>query len=209
MARAKDASMADRIIEAAIAVFGERGLQATTIKEIADRAGVASGSVYTCFKDKEDLFRASVQQGWAFFLSEMANLAYSTKPLPARFEEFLENGFTTLQNALPLLRGMMSDSNRMNLLSEPLDKLCVYIGLIFASEETDSIVPGLRDQASKMIFLKSFVTGTIFMAAMAEPERTGERIAAIRDMVRELVSAKLVGWGSAGAEGSARKAVDA
>jgi TetR/AcrR family transcriptional regulator, cholesterol catabolism regulator len=44
-----------RIREAAEALFGERGFEAATVREIAERAGVASGTLFLYASDKRDL----------------------------------------------------------------------------------------------------------------------------------------------------------
>ncbi len=44
------------LLEIAITVFAERGYQATTMEEIAERAGVSKGMLYLYFKNKEALF---------------------------------------------------------------------------------------------------------------------------------------------------------
>ncbi len=44
------------IIQAATEVFGRKGFQAASISEIAEKAGVAEGSIYQYFKNKQDLF---------------------------------------------------------------------------------------------------------------------------------------------------------
>jgi len=49
------------LVESAAAAFAERGYRRTTIDEIARRAGIAKGTVYLYFKDKEDLFYASFE----------------------------------------------------------------------------------------------------------------------------------------------------
>jgi TetR/AcrR family transcriptional regulator, fatty acid metabolism regulator protein len=46
----------ESIIQAAIEVFSKKGFQAASISEIAQAAGVATGTVYQYFKNKEDLF---------------------------------------------------------------------------------------------------------------------------------------------------------
>jgi AcrR family transcriptional regulator len=48
-------SMRDKLMEAAAAVIGERGLAGTTIRMISKAAGVAEGSVYNHFTGKHDL----------------------------------------------------------------------------------------------------------------------------------------------------------
>ena len=44
------------IIQAAIEVFGKKDFQSAAISEIAQSAGVADGTIYQYFKNKEDLF---------------------------------------------------------------------------------------------------------------------------------------------------------
>jgi TetR/AcrR family fatty acid metabolism transcriptional regulator len=45
----------ERILEAAIAVFSERGFHFARISDIAERAGVADGTIYLYFRNKDDL----------------------------------------------------------------------------------------------------------------------------------------------------------
>ena len=52
----------EELVEAALAVFGERGFRQTTLAEVAERAGVSKGTVYLYFSSKDDLFRAVVTQ---------------------------------------------------------------------------------------------------------------------------------------------------
>lgn len=47
-----------QILEAAVAVFAERGYQRATVKEIAARAGVAPGTIYLYFRNKRELLLA-------------------------------------------------------------------------------------------------------------------------------------------------------
>ena len=44
------------IIEAAKMEFLENGFQSTSIKNIAKRAGVTTGAIYTRYKGKDELF---------------------------------------------------------------------------------------------------------------------------------------------------------
>ncbi len=49
------ASRRDELLELAAAMFAERGLRATTVRDIADSAGILSGSLYHHFKSKEQM----------------------------------------------------------------------------------------------------------------------------------------------------------
>jgi AcrR family transcriptional regulator len=51
-----------QIIDAALAVFAERGLAAARLEDIAKRAGVSKGTIYLYFANKEELFRGVVRE---------------------------------------------------------------------------------------------------------------------------------------------------
>jgi AcrR family transcriptional regulator len=46
----------EALVEAASAVFAEQGFASTRVSDIAERAGVAKGTVYEYFRSKEELF---------------------------------------------------------------------------------------------------------------------------------------------------------
>lgn len=51
----------ERILKSAMAVFGSRGFGETAVLDIAEHAGLASGTVYQYFEDKSDIFRCLLQ----------------------------------------------------------------------------------------------------------------------------------------------------
>jgi AcrR family transcriptional regulator len=50
------------ILEAALAVFGEMGYDAASVRDVIRRTDLASGTFYNYFPDKEAIFRALVEQ---------------------------------------------------------------------------------------------------------------------------------------------------
>jgi AcrR family transcriptional regulator len=50
-----------QILDAALEVFGERGLAGARLDDIARRAGVSKGTIYLYFPNKEELFRGVVR----------------------------------------------------------------------------------------------------------------------------------------------------
>ena len=67
----KRAVKRQRIIQAAIEVFGKNGFQNSSISEIAKRADVADGTIYQYFKNKEDLFFAIPSEKTKEFCEEL------------------------------------------------------------------------------------------------------------------------------------------
>jgi AcrR family transcriptional regulator len=51
-----------QIVDAALEVFGERGRAGARLDDIAQRAGVAKGTIYLYFPNKEELFREVVRR---------------------------------------------------------------------------------------------------------------------------------------------------
>jgi len=46
------------LVDAALAVAAQQGIEATTVRRVAEQAGVALGVVHYCFQDKDELFAA-------------------------------------------------------------------------------------------------------------------------------------------------------
>ena len=57
-ARAHKAQRRDQILEAAFQVFAVKGYAEARLDDVARQAGIAKGTIYLYFKDKEQLFRA-------------------------------------------------------------------------------------------------------------------------------------------------------
>src|SRR3954447_26562592 len=51
----------EQILNAALEVFGEHGLAAARLEDIAKRAGLSKGTIYLYFPNKEELFREMVR----------------------------------------------------------------------------------------------------------------------------------------------------
>ena len=69
-----------QILDAALSVFSEHGIDAAKLEEIAARAGVSKGTIYLYFSSKEELFKAVVRQkvGPAMANADRASAAEGT-----------------------------------------------------------------------------------------------------------------------------------
>lgn len=80
--RRKEARPAE-IIEAGMQEFALRGFAGTRLEDVARRAGIAKGTIYLYFRDKESLFMAAVQEKVAPAIGEIAGFV-DTFPGPTR-----------------------------------------------------------------------------------------------------------------------------
>jgi AcrR family transcriptional regulator len=63
MTTARRQATRHKLYEAAVTLIAEQGFSATTVDEIAERAGVAKGTVYYNFAGKNDLFEGLLRHG--------------------------------------------------------------------------------------------------------------------------------------------------
>lgn len=62
LANARRDQIRTQIIGAAIEVISEKGFQKTTVRQIARAAGIADGTIYNYFKNKDDILMAIISQ---------------------------------------------------------------------------------------------------------------------------------------------------
>jgi len=74
-ARAAPEERQEIILKAALEVFSERGFAAARLDDVAQRAGVAKGTLYLYFPDKETLFERMLQSVAAPALALLSRLA--------------------------------------------------------------------------------------------------------------------------------------
>ncbi len=67
----------EAMLEAAIALFSQKGYHATTVREIAQAVGILPGSLYAHMAAKEDLLCEAVEQAWERFREAVAPIAAS------------------------------------------------------------------------------------------------------------------------------------
>ncbi|AXK37182.1 TetR/AcrR family transcriptional regulator [Streptomyces armeniacus] len=67
-----------KLYEAAVTLIAEQGFSSTTVEEIADRAGVAKGTVYYNFKSKTELFEELLRHGVALLAADLRHAADKT-----------------------------------------------------------------------------------------------------------------------------------
>jgi AcrR family transcriptional regulator len=70
------------ILEAALDVFAAEGFAAAKLDDVADKAGVAKGTIYLHFKDKQDLFEQMVRDAVLPVIARLEELA-KVPDLPA------------------------------------------------------------------------------------------------------------------------------
>ncbi len=88
------AARREAILDAALSVFAERGYEAARLDDVAERAGVAKGTLYLYFDDKEALFEEVIRGAVSPVVERLSALA-SIPDMP--IGESLEALFTVFE----------------------------------------------------------------------------------------------------------------
>lgn len=77
-----------QVLDAALVLFSHQGYRATSMRDIAAKAGVSTGNVYHHFKDKEAIFRELLDQYWRAIADPAfpINRALTTGSFPENLE---------------------------------------------------------------------------------------------------------------------------
>jgi TetR/AcrR family fatty acid metabolism transcriptional regulator len=92
--KVKDSSLLrrQRIQRAAVRLFAEKGYAGATISEIACLAGISDGSVYECFKNKEDILLSIPEDYFERHLNQLEE-TFNIRSTEKKLKRFIQDHF--------------------------------------------------------------------------------------------------------------------
>ena len=91
--RKREGNKEKAILEAAIKIFAQRGYHRTKISSIAEQAGIATGSVYLYFKNKETILLTIFDRLWIELTDNLRNIVKQTDINPSTKLELVIDQF--------------------------------------------------------------------------------------------------------------------
>lgn len=186
MSRYPDEEKRKRILQVSFDAFGDLGYKRTTIKTIADRASIAPGTIYTYFRDKDELFLSTINEIWEMLMKE-ADRAVQARHLP--YEERLINLYNyaemLFKKSHSLLLGMFSLSSRRKMLRENLERFCLRSWPLF-KEGAELGYNGLSgDDVYGTFQIKLIFSGAMFDLSLVEGKDLEIAFEKIRNSFRQ------------------------
>jgi AcrR family transcriptional regulator len=83
-------STREKLFQAAVTLIAEQGFSATTVEQIAERAGVAKGTVYYNFTSKNELFEELLRHGVELLTADLRAAAETTAAAGGRRVDALD-----------------------------------------------------------------------------------------------------------------------
>lgn len=140
--RALMKSTAEKILDAAEDLFAEKGFDATSLGDVADRVGIRSPSLYNHFRNKEALYSAVIERLLEVFTSpllELVNQSVSKARVLGWLERVVHLHHMNPNFARLVQHAALSGGPRMNRLMERMVKP------MFRHPQDEAVEGGLFD----------------------------------------------------------------
>lgn len=181
MSRPQDSAKRTRIIDAAFHTFGEVGFSKATIKDIAGRADIAPGTVYTYFSDKRELFRYTVQSAWTELHAELDSIRKSSGSYDEKLARLRRTGLALLKRMHPILNGMFSEAVRMDLFNDNLDRFLDQLEELYLEGLNRGEVHELQDNRQRRFLLRTIACGLILQISIVDTDKLDAEIERLHD----------------------------
>ncbi|MCY0877825.1 MAG: TetR/AcrR family transcriptional regulator [Firmicutes bacterium] len=158
-------SRRDAIVEAAAQLFAERGFRATTVRDIAEVAGVLSGSLYAHIATKEDLYLEIVRRAAEDFSGAVGPIVESQGPPDEKIRRMILAHLRVIEQSRAWARVYLDDDHELseNTRSEAR-KLRRGYERLWDRVLLEGIEQGrfhLRDESLTRLFILSALNGVV------------------------------------------------
>jgi AcrR family transcriptional regulator len=159
--RARLAAVRERIVDAALDQLAEGGYASASVVAVANRAGVATGSVYRHFPSKGDLFAEVFRRASQREVDVLRSMTDRGEPVTHRLAAWVE-AFVRRALAEPV--------RAYALIAEPVDPAVEAERITFRRAYADLFERALRDgmQARQLPPLDAELTAAAIVGALAE-----------------------------------------
>jgi TetR/AcrR family transcriptional regulator, fatty acid metabolism regulator protein len=98
----KDKPKYRQIVDAAVIVIAENGYHQAQVSKIAKQAGVADGTIYLYFKNKEDILISVFQEKMGMFVSKLEEILSQDSTASEKLGLMIHSHFSLLANDIHL-----------------------------------------------------------------------------------------------------------
>ncbi|GAB2671203.1 TetR/AcrR family transcriptional regulator [Paenibacillus thermoaerophilus] len=163
-----------RLIEAALHLFAEQGFEATTVAQITERAGVAKGTFFNYFDNKEDVLCEQTQD-WAH--EEILKVIGKPGPLIPRLRGLLQliaqRIYFTKPISKALIQGWLGTGKAARIFEEGNREMLSAIAAVMREgQERGDISAKLPPELLAELALQTFYGVLLLWASSDEPDET-------------------------------------
>ena len=146
--RTRQGDKKNAILQSAISVFGSQGFSNAKIQHIAQKAGIASGTVYLYFENKEEILDEIITSVWEALYEILSKVEHHTELNPAEKISAMIDGVFDFFISKPLLALVFVNEH------ESLDKMKPQNFMKMSNRALDTGESVMRDGVKNGFFKK-------------------------------------------------------
>ncbi len=175
----------ERILQAAIEVIAEKGFHYARISDIASRAGVADGTVYLYFENKDHILRAAIDSAFVQFSKQVGEALQQTIGIIEKLRVVARLHIETLINnrslAVILQTEVRQSAKFMEQFSHQyfVDYINLVREIIRQGQQQEVLRPGISDRVAALaIFgtLDEMISSWLYTGRPIDPEQTASEV---------------------------------
>jgi AcrR family transcriptional regulator len=160
-----------KILEAAIDVFSEKGFSGASTSEIAKRAGVAEGTIFRYFKTKKDLLRGILIQllklaGEPIIIEGVSKILLNTenKDLRKVLKAFVKDRLELMESLFPMIKIVITEALYHEDIREAFFQNVISKGFeIFTIFHRQMVERGLiKENVNALTMARSMIANIVF-----------------------------------------------
>lgn len=123
MSRQRDPGKREMIKAAALELFSQNGYSRTSIPDIVKKSGLSVGTVYNYFRNKEDILKVVILEGWEDFSDSLKESISLEKNFSRRLEKIITQFLSAIEQNIDLINILLSENILQNQFRHILDEL--------------------------------------------------------------------------------------
>lgn len=150
----------DKLIEVARQLFAHKGIENTTMNDIAAASDKGRRTIYTYFKNKRDIFNAVIERESEQLISRLRVIKEADMPPVAKLTDYLRVRFDFLMEAVPRHDGLLQILGRDFRKMDRIRRLALVKEMdMFKNVIAEGVESGEFDpeQAARLPYVESMV----------------------------------------------------
>jgi AcrR family transcriptional regulator len=192
--RKVELSTRDKILKAAQKLFARNGYDGTTTKELAEKSGIAEGTLFRHFPNKKAILVEVATQGWVDLLTdlltELSEIASYEAISQVMYKRMLRLGDNYDMMRVCFMEVQLHQDLRERIQSEVVEKMTDVAEAFFQTAMERGVYRKMNPRVIAQVFLGMFVVAGFSHETIAQP---GASPAEVKEMAEGLADIFLNG----------------
>lgn len=183
MARLKDEQKRKAILETSKMLFSQKGFFNASISDIVQETGFPVGTIYTYFKNKEEIIQMIVEEGWTEFRDALEAALRSRSRPEERLGVVIDEFLPSLLEDLDFISILLSEAIQYTRIEQKIEELTTIIASLIPDSESLHLSRRELETALIVYFL-----GILHAARISRNAAVGLTVKDLTEFVRNTVS---------------------